>query len=97
MPTRRDQIVDEMTSRDSIAEKVRQLVAEYSSVDVGKVQETTVPHNDLGWDSLDDVEMAMELEEEFNIDIPDDFGQELTTVGHIIDNLAALVARKRAE
>ena len=91
-----NQAMNVTVSRDEIAKKVRQLIAEYSSVDVETVQETTEPHNDLGWDSLDDVEMVMELEEEFDINVPDDFGQEVKTVGDIVDQLTQLVVETQA-
>ena len=97
MISRHDQALEAALSRDAIAAKVRQIIAEYSSVDVDQVREATDPHHDLGWDSLDDVEMAMELEEEFDIEIPDDFGEELKTVGHIIDGLVPLVVRRPAD
>ena len=41
--------------------------------------------NDLGADSLDTVELIMEFEKEFNIQIPDDQAEKITTVGHAIE------------
>jgi acyl carrier protein len=41
--------------------------------------------NDLGADSLDTVELVMELEEEFNINIPDDSAEKIETVGQAIE------------
>ena len=41
--------------------------------------------NDLGADSLDQVELVMELEEEFDVNIPDDAAENIQTVGQAID------------
>ena len=59
-------------------------------VDKLDVEETEVPPeasftNDLGADSLDTVELIMEFEKEFNIQIPDDQAEKITTVGHAIE------------
>ena len=59
-------------------------------VDKLDVEETEVTPeasftNDLGADSLDTVELIMEFEKEFNIQIPDDQAEKITTVGHAIE------------
>ena len=68
----------EMCIRDSI-------VAEQLGVDKDKVSPDTSFVNDLGADSLDTVELVMELEEEFDISIPDDAAEKIQTVGQAID------------
>ncbi len=65
----------------SVAERVSDIVAEQLGVDKEKVNPETHFINDLGADSLDTVELVMELEEEFDINIPDDAAEKIETVG----------------
>jgi acyl carrier protein len=60
-------------------------VAEQLGVDKEKVTPATHFVNDLGADSLDTVELVMELEEEFDVDIPDDAAEKIQTVGQAIE------------
>lgn len=66
-------------------ERVIAIVAEQLGVDKAKVKPETSFVNDLGADSLDTVELVMELEEEFNVNIPDDAAEKIETVGQAID------------
>ncbi len=68
-----------------VSERVIDIVAEQLSVDKDKVKPDTSFVNDLGADSLDTVELVMELEEEFNINIPDDSAEKIETVGQAIE------------
>jgi len=61
------------------------IVAEQLSVDREKVNPNVSFVNDLGADSLDIVELVMELEDEFDIDIPDDAAEKISTVGQAIE------------
>ena len=67
-----------------VSERVIDIVAEQLGVDKEKVKSETSFVNDLGADSLDTVELVMELEEEFNINIPDDAAEKIETVGQAI-------------
>ena len=69
----------------SVAERVIDIVAEQLGVDREKVQPETSFVNDLGADSLDTVELVMELEEEFDITIPDEDAEQIQTVGQAIE------------
>jgi acyl carrier protein len=69
----------------AVAEKVMDIVAEQLAVDREKIQPGTSFVNDLGADSLDTVELVMELEDEFDIDIPDDAAEKIQTVGQAIE------------
>ncbi len=69
----------------SVEERVVQIVSEQLGVDKAKVSRETSFVNDLGADSLDTVELVMELEEEFNINIPEDAADKIQTVGEAID------------
>lgn len=68
----------------SIKERVIDIVAEQLGVSKDQISETTSFVNDLGADSLDTVELVMELEEEFDVNIPDDAAEKIQTVGQAI-------------
>lgn len=68
----------------SVPERVFDIVAEQLGVDKEKISLETSFVNDLGADSLDQVELVMELEEEFDINIPDDSAEKIQTVGQAI-------------
>ena len=68
----------------SILERVTDIVAEQLGVDKEKISSDTSFVNDLGADSLDTVELVMELEEEFDINIPDDAAEKIQTVGQAV-------------
>ena len=67
-----------------IAERVKKIVVEHLGVDADKVKEDASFIDDLGADSLDNVEMVMAFEEEFGIEIPDDIAENIQTVGDAI-------------
>jgi acyl carrier protein len=69
----------------SVQERVIDIVAEQLGVNKDQVSRETSFVNDLGADSLDTVELVMELEEEFDINIPDDAAEKIQTVGQAID------------
>ena len=69
----------------TVSERVIDIVAEQLGVDKEKVKTETHFINDLGADSLDTVELVMELEEEFDINIPDDAAEKIETVGQAIN------------
>ena len=67
-----------------VAEKVKKIVVEQLSVSEDQVTDDAKFIEDLGADSLDQVELVMALEEEFGADIPDEDAEKLTTVGEAI-------------
>ena len=67
-----------------IQEKVIQIVCDQLGVSKDKVTPQTSFVNDLGADSLDTVELVMEFEEEFDINIPDEDAEKIQTVGDAI-------------
>ncbi len=69
----------------SVKERVIDIVAEQLGVDKDKITTETSFVNDLGADSLDTVELVMELEEEFDINIPDDAAEKIQTVGQAVE------------
>ena len=67
-----------------IAERVKAIIVDKLSVEESEVTNEASFTNDLGADSLDTVELIMEFEKEFNISIPDDQAEKITTVGDSI-------------
>ncbi|MEQ9144524.1 MAG: acyl carrier protein [Parvibaculaceae bacterium] len=67
-----------------IAERVKKIVVEHLGVEADKVQENASFIDDLGADSLDNVELVMAFEEEFNVEIPDDAAETILTVGDAV-------------
>ncbi|MEF3254276.1 MAG: acyl carrier protein [Deferribacterales bacterium] len=73
-----------------IAEKVKKIIAEQLNIDEAQVKPEASFIDDLGADSLDTVELIMALEEEFDIEIPDDVAEKIKTVGDAIDQITKL-------
>jgi acyl carrier protein len=71
----------------SVEERVIDIVAEQLGVSKDQITRDTSFVNDLGADSLDTVELVMELEEEFDINIPDDAAEKIQTVGQAVDHI----------
>ncbi|MBQ9625480.1 MAG: acyl carrier protein [Clostridia bacterium] len=66
-------------------EKIKKIIAEQLSVDEDSITMETDLVNDLKADSLDVVELVMEVEQTFNIDIPDEVLKEVKTIKDIVD------------
>ncbi|MBS0009928.1 MAG: acyl carrier protein [Bacteroidales bacterium] len=67
-----------------IAAKVKEIIVDKLGVDESEVTPEASFTNDLGADSLDTVELIMEFEKEFNMGIPDDQAENISTVGEAI-------------
>ena len=70
---------------DDIESKVKEIIVENLGVDAATVTPQASFVNDLGADSLDTVELVMALEEEFDIEIPDEEAEKIQSVGQAID------------
>ena len=70
--------------KSSIREKVVDIVCEQMGASRDKVSDETSFINDLGADSLDTVELVMEFEDEFDLNIPDEDAEKIQTVGDAI-------------
>jgi acyl carrier protein len=68
----------------SVRDRVIEIICEQMGQSKEKVSEETSFINDLGADSLDTVELVMELEDEFDLSIPDDAAEKIKTVGDAI-------------
>jgi acyl carrier protein len=70
-----------------IAARVKAIIVDKLGVDENEVTPEASFTNDLGADSLDTVELIMEFEKEFNIAIPDDQAEKISTVGEAIAHI----------
>ena len=68
-------------------EKMKEMVADQLNVDAAEITAETSFKDDLGADSLDLFELVMTLEEEYNVEIPSEDLEKLTTVGAVMDYL----------
>lgn len=71
-------------SDTDIEQKVKSIIVDKLGVDESEVKNKASFANDLGADSLDTVELIMEFEKEFSIQIPDDQAEKISTVGDAI-------------
>ena len=76
-------------SREEVFERVKEVLTEQLGIDEGEVTEEASFTEDLDADSLDLVELIMELEDQFGLKIPDEDAQKLTTVGEAVDYVVA--------
>ena len=67
-----------------VAQKVKAIIVDKLGIDESEVTSEASFTNDLGADSLDTVELIMEFEKEFDIQIPDDKAEAISTVGEAI-------------
>lgn len=77
----------------SVEEKVKQIIVEQLGVDESQVDPAASFVEDLGADSLDIVELVMAFEEAFEIDIPDDDAEKITTVKEAIDYIQSHIKK----
>ncbi len=66
-------------------DKISDVIADKLGVEPSKITQEAKFVEDLGADSLDTVELIMQLEDEFNIEIPDEEAEKLTTVGSVAE------------
>jgi acyl carrier protein len=74
-----------MAQTQDIEARVKEIIVEQLGVDASEVNTQASFVNDLGADSLDTVELVMALEEEFDIEIPDEEAEKIQTVGQAVD------------
>ena len=83
-------------SMSEIADRIRAIIADQLMVEVEEVTNEASFVDDLGADSLDTVELIMEFEDEFGIEISDEDAEKISNVGEAIGYLEKLVGEKKA-
>ncbi|HBA59935.1 MAG TPA: acyl carrier protein [Elusimicrobia bacterium] len=83
-----------MAVTENLEERVKKIIIEQLAVDSSEVVEKAQFVQDLGADSLDTVELVMALEEEFDIEIPDEDAEKIKTVGEAISYIKDKAGKK---
>jgi len=81
----------------SIFDRMHNIVVEQLGVDAAQVTPEANFANDLGADSLDTVELVMAIEEEFNIEIPDEYAEKIATLQEAIDYIEKAVSNSNVK
>lgn len=82
-----------MLTEQDIEEKVISIIADQMNIDKSEISRETSFINDLNADSLDTVELVMELEDEFEMSIPDEEAEKIQTVGQAITYIVEHAAK----
>ena len=93
MAENRKSVTPTTLDRGAVLKDVALVVAQQMAVAEETVTEQATLLEDLGCDSLDLVEISMELEEQFDISIPDDFSDQARTIGDVTDGILALLVQ----
>ena len=86
-----------MAERSEIAERIIEIVAEKMDRPKEEISEDKSFENDLGTDSLDIVELMMDIEDEFDLSIPEEEAQKISTIGDAINYVAQHAGDKKPE
>jgi len=78
-----------------VSDKVKRIICDQLMVDQEEITDESSFVEDLGADSLDTVELIMEFEDEFGIEIPDEQAEKISTVGEAVAYLEKLLAEKQ--
>ena len=78
-----------MSNNKEVFEKVKKIIIDHLGVEESKVVESANFIDDLGADSLDNVELVMAFEEEFGVEVPDEEAEKLQTVGDVVKYIEA--------
>ncbi len=82
-----------MEATGNLEERVKKIIIEQLAVDMSEVNSDAKFVQDLGADSLDTVELVMALEEEFDIEIPDEDAEKIQKVQQAVDYITNKVAK----
>ena len=80
----------------AIKDKIVNIISEQMGVEKTEINRETSFINDLNADSLDTVELVMEFEDEFDMDIPDEEAEKIQTVGAAVDYIVTVAKSKKS-
>ena len=83
-----------MAVAENLEERVKKIIVTQLAVDIAEVNPQSQFVQDLGADSLDTVELVMALEEEFDVEIPDEDAEKIKTVGEAVTYIKDKLSRK---
>ncbi|MHB0995823.1 MAG: acyl carrier protein [Elusimicrobiales bacterium] len=83
-----------MAVTENLEERVKKIIVEQLAVDAAEVTPQAQFVQDLGADSLDTVELVMALEEEFDVEIPDEDAEKIKTVGEAVNYIKEKAGKK---
>ncbi len=86
-----------MKDMSKTAERIREIIAEKLMVELDEVTDEATFREDLGADSLDLVDLIMEFEDEFGIEIPEEDAEKINTVGEAIAYIERKIGEKEGE
>ena len=82
-------------SNETVREKVIHVFSEFKKIPAEDINDGTT-FEELGFDSLDGLNLIFELEEEFDLVIPDDQAQAMKSVGQVVEGIESLLAAREA-
>ena len=77
---------------ENLENKIKEIIVDKLGIEESEITDSASFTNDLGADSLDTVELIMQFEEEFNIEIPDEDAEKITTVGKAVTYIESQLA-----
>ncbi|MEM2786486.1 MAG: acyl carrier protein [Candidatus Nitrosotenuis sp.] len=83
-------------SKEDVFARVKKVIVEEINAKEDEIELTTSFTEDLGADSLDVVQLVMDFEDEFDIEIPDDDVEQIRTVGNAVDYISSKLESKDA-
>ena len=83
-----------MAVAENLEERVKKIIVTQLAVDIAEVTPQSQFVQDLGADSLDTVELVMALEEEFDVEIPDEDAEKIKTVGEAVSYIKEKAGKK---
>ena len=83
-----------MAVAENLEDRVKKIIVTQLAVDIAEVNPQSQFVQDLGADSLDTVELVMALEEEFDVEIPDEDAEKIKTVGEAVTYIQDKLSKK---